>query len=95
MAAARAGSIASSPIMASPVESIRTDRDVLFDGTGPDPSEENLAPLKKPVLEKKSLAGLATDGDADRFGILDRDGTFCAAEPHSRSGLRLSARNAR
>ena len=58
------------------VESIRTKRDVLFDGTGPDPSEENLAPLKKLVLEKKSLAGLATDGDADRFGILDRDGTF-------------------
>jgi phosphoglucomutase len=58
------------------VESIRTKRDVLFDGTGPDPSEENLAPLKKLVIEKKSLAGLATDGDADRFGILDRDGTF-------------------
>jgi phosphoglucomutase len=58
------------------VESIRTKRDVLFDGSGPDPSEENLAPLKKLVIEKKSLAGLATDGDADRFGILDRGGTF-------------------
>ncbi|MGA7919113.1 MAG: phosphoglucomutase/phosphomannomutase family protein [Candidatus Acidiferrales bacterium] len=58
------------------VESINTNRDVLFDGGGPDPSEENLAPLKKLVLEKKALAGLATDGDADRFGILDRDGSF-------------------
>lgn len=58
------------------VEAIRTKRDVLFDGTGPDPSEENLEPLKKLVIEKKSLAGLATDGDADRFGILDRDGSF-------------------
>jgi phosphoglucomutase len=58
------------------VESIRTKRDVLFDGSGPDPSEENLAPLKKLVTEKKALAGLATDGDADRFGILDRDGSF-------------------
>ena len=58
------------------VSSIRTNRDVLFDGSGPDPSEENLAPLKKAVLEKKAVAGLATDGDADRFGILDRDGTF-------------------
>ena len=28
------------------VTEIRADRDVLFDGTGPDPSEENLAPLK-------------------------------------------------
>jgi phosphoglucomutase len=55
---------------------IRVNRDVLFEGSGPDPSEENLAPLKKAVLEKKALAGLATDGDADRFGILDRDGSF-------------------
>ena len=51
-------------------------RDVLFDGSGPDPSEDHLAPLKKEVIEKKALAGLATDGDADRFGILDRDGWF-------------------
>ncbi len=58
------------------VTEIRADRDVLFDGTGPDPSEENLAPLKKAVLEKGAIAGLATDGDADRFGVLDRDGAF-------------------
>ena len=56
--------------------SIRGNRDVLFDGSGPDPSEENLALLKKAVLGNKALAGLATDGDADRFGILDRDGSF-------------------
>jgi phosphoglucomutase len=55
---------------------IRANRDVLFDGAGPDPAEENLAPLKKQVSEQGALAGLATDGDADRFGILDRDGTF-------------------
>ncbi|HKV04731.1 MAG TPA: hypothetical protein VJO53_06450 [Candidatus Acidoferrales bacterium] len=58
------------------VTSIRTERDVLFEGTGPDPSEENLAPLRKAVTEKKALAGLATDGDADRFGIVDCDGSF-------------------
>ncbi len=56
--------------------SIRGERDVLFGGHGPDPSEENLAPLKAALLEAKALAGLATDGDADRFGILDSDGTF-------------------
>ena len=55
---------------------IRAHRDVLFEGTGPDPSEENLAPLMKAVTEKKALAGLATDGDADRFGIVDRGGSF-------------------
>ncbi|HEV3482045.1 MAG TPA: phosphoglucomutase/phosphomannomutase family protein [Candidatus Acidoferrales bacterium] len=58
------------------VTCIRANRDVLFDGTGPDPSEENLAPLKTAVREKGALAGLATDGDADRFGIVDRDGAF-------------------
>jgi phosphoglucomutase len=58
------------------VHSIRTGRDVLFDGTGPDPSEENLKPLAKAIRETKAPAGLATDGDADRFGILDGDGTY-------------------
>jgi phosphoglucomutase len=53
---------------------IRTGRDVLFDGTGPDVSEDNLAPLRDAVLEHKAQVGLATDGDADRFGILDEDG---------------------
>ncbi len=59
-------------------EALRTNRDVLFDGTGPDVSEENLAPLRKAVVDSKAAAGLATDGDADRFGIVDRDGTWVA-----------------
>jgi phosphomannomutase len=59
-----------------PVETIRVDRDVLFDGTGPDVSEENLAPLRNLVLSSKATAGLATDGDADRFGIVDSDGAW-------------------
>jgi phosphoglucomutase len=58
------------------VQAMRTERDCLFDGTGPDVSEENLAPLRKVVLDSKATAGLATDGDADRFGIIDRDGTW-------------------
>lgn len=58
------------------VHSIRTGRDVLFDDSGPDPSEENLKPLVRTIAETKAAAGLATDGDADRFGILDGDGKF-------------------
>ncbi|HVA72207.1 MAG TPA: phosphoglucomutase/phosphomannomutase family protein [Candidatus Limnocylindrales bacterium] len=58
------------------VHSIRTARDVLFDGSGPDPSEENLKPLVQAIAETKASVGLATDGDADRFGIVDRDGSF-------------------
>jgi phosphoglucomutase len=59
-----------------PAETIRANRDVLFDGTGPDVSEENLAPLRNLVLSAKATAGLATDGDADRFGIVDSDGAW-------------------
>src|SRR5713101_7195504 len=58
------------------VQAMRTERDCLFDGAGPDVSEENLAPLSKAVADSKATAGLATDGDADRFGIIDRDGTW-------------------
>jgi phosphoglucomutase len=58
------------------VQAMRTDRDCLFDGTGPDVSEENLAPLRKAVVDSGAAAGLATDGDADRFGVIDRDGTW-------------------
>jgi phosphomannomutase len=32
--------------------------------------------LREAVLAKKAAVGLATDGDADRFGILDSDGTW-------------------
>lgn len=55
---------------------IRTNRDVLFDGHGPDVSEENLQPLSRAVREQKASVGLATDGDADRFGIVDAGGAF-------------------
>ncbi|HTT34226.1 MAG TPA: phosphoglucomutase/phosphomannomutase family protein [Methylomirabilota bacterium] len=58
------------------VQAIRTDRDCLFDGTGPDVSEENLAPLRKAVVDSKATAGLASDGDADRFGIVDSNGAW-------------------
>ncbi len=58
------------------VKAMRLNRDTLFDGTGPDVSEPNLAPLRKAVLDSVAIAGLATDGDADRFGVIDRDGTW-------------------
>jgi phosphoglucomutase len=32
--------------------------------------------LRKAVIDSKAAAGLATDGDADRFGIIDQDGTW-------------------
>jgi phosphoglucomutase len=58
------------------VTAIRTNRDCLFEGSGPDVSEENLAALAKTVKDSGAEIGLATDGDADRFGIVDSDGTW-------------------
>jgi phosphoglucomutase len=54
-------------------------RDVLFGGYSPEPSERNLSEMRSLVLEKKLALGLATDGDADRFGFIDRDGSFVSA----------------
>ena len=55
---------------------IHTHRDVLFGGEGPDPSEKNLAELGHLVKEEGLDLGISTDGDADRFGVMDRDGRF-------------------
>lgn len=54
-------------------------RDVLFGGHSPEPSEKNLAELRQFVLDKGLALGISTDGDADRFGFIDRDGSFVAA----------------
>jgi alpha-D-glucose phosphate-specific phosphoglucomutase len=51
-------------------------RDPLFAGTGPDPNESNLARLSRLVQDEGCAVGLATDGDADRFGVVDADGTW-------------------
>jgi phosphoglucomutase len=58
------------------VQALRKDRDVLFDGSAPDVARGNLETLRTAVLAKEAAAGLATDGDASRFGILDYDGTW-------------------
>ncbi|MEW6731253.1 MAG: phosphoglucomutase/phosphomannomutase family protein [Acidobacteriota bacterium] len=50
-------------------------RDPYFGGHSPEPSEENLAELRA-LVSKEGALGLSTDGDSDRFGILDRDGSY-------------------
>ncbi len=60
-----------------PVTVIHTAEDPLFGGGPPDPSQSRLQDLSKIVKSGKKIAiGLATDGDADRFGIVDGDGSF-------------------
>ncbi len=59
-------------------EVIHNFKDPYFGGYSPECSEQNLAELREVVLEKKCHLALATDGDADRFGILDSNGDFIA-----------------
>ena len=42
----------------------------------PEPIEQNLGPLAKKITEVNGDVGLATDGDADRLGIMDEDGNY-------------------
>jgi len=58
------------------VETIHDWRDVTFGGQAPEPGEEHIGELKELVTSKKYTLGLATDGDADRFGVIDRGGEF-------------------
>jgi phosphoglucomutase len=57
------------------VTTIHGNRDPLFGGFAPEPSEERLSELAQIVSAEADL-GLATDGDADRFGILCGKGEF-------------------
>jgi alpha-D-glucose phosphate-specific phosphoglucomutase len=55
---------------------INGERNPLFPGIQPEPIAANLAKLSALVKEQKADVGLATDGDADRLGIVDEKGKF-------------------
>ncbi len=59
-----------------PVATVHDYRDVLFGGHAPEPDDHLLEDLRKKMRETGAHIGIATDGDADRFGIVDADGTF-------------------
>jgi phosphoglucomutase len=58
------------------VATVHDYRDVLFGGHAPEPDDHLLEDLRKKMGETGAQIGIATDGDADRFGIVDSDGTF-------------------
>src|SRR6202140_647776 len=58
------------------VSTVHDTRDVLFGGHAPEPDDELLEELGDKMRETSAAIGIATDGDADRFGIVDEDGTF-------------------
>lgn len=67
--------------LGSSVRILNAKRDPLFAGRNhPEPNEAGLNDLSKSVLRSGASLGLATDGDADRFGIVDENGIFVT--PH-------------
>jgi phosphoglucomutase len=58
------------------VATVHDTRDVLFGGHAPEPDDHLLEDLRCKMREIGAAIGIATDGDADRFGIVDDDGTF-------------------
>jgi len=60
------------------VETIHDWRDVTFGGKSPEPSQKQVGELIETVKSKGLTLGLATDGDGDRFGIIDSNGEFIA-----------------
>jgi alpha-D-glucose phosphate-specific phosphoglucomutase len=58
------------------VVGIREERNPAFPGIAPEPITPNLAALIQAIGDETADVGLATDGDADRIGVVDERGTF-------------------
>jgi len=59
------------------VATVNGQTDPCFGGFPPEPAEENIQDFIQLVRDDEGITlGLATDGDADRFGILDADGRY-------------------
>ena len=53
---------------------IRGERDCLFGNIAPEPIDKNMQALKSAVRQRRSMIGLATDGDGDRLGAVNEFG---------------------
>lgn len=70
------------------VRVINGARDPLFAGRDhPEPNQAGLSDLSREVARSGASLGAATDGDADRFGIVDENGVFVT--PHDFLALLL------
>lgn len=61
------------------VHTLHDWRDVTFGGLSPEPGEKQLAEMQAYILQNGVSLGLATDGDGDRFGVIDCNGRIIQA----------------
>jgi len=61
------------------VYAIHNHEDSSFGGSLPEPTLKNLKELKSLIKDKNAHLGLALDGDADRFGVIDSEGNYIRA----------------
>ena len=61
------------------VDVLHEQHDTLFGGKMPAPSEGTLKQLSYYVVDRKYHLGVATDGDADRLGVIDENGNYIHA----------------
>jgi phosphomannomutase len=55
-----------------------SEPDAFFGGHAPEPAAEHLTQLRQAVQSGQAQLGLATGGDAGRFGVVDKDGSSLA-----------------
>ncbi len=58
------------------VTTFHNELNPLFGGHHPEPNAEGMSEVSAFVRQRKAQLGLGLDGDADRFGIVDQDGTW-------------------
>ncbi len=58
------------------LDTLHAYRDVLFGGGMPEPKAEYLGELITHIKTQGADLGVATDGDADRFGVVDEQGQY-------------------
>jgi len=62
------------------LQTIRANRDPLFGGVNPEPISKNLGALCTAVKAARADIGVATDGDADRTGVVDNRGRYVSIQ---------------
>lgn len=63
------------------VQSLHCYRDVLFGGNMPEPTQTQLGTLIQMIADSGADLGVATDGDSDRYGVVDEQGNL--VEPNA------------